>query len=327
MPPSSSTPSNQAPGWCFTVNNFTEEDKTYIKCLLDKQGVDYIVFGEETAPTTGTPHLQGYIHFKAKRRFKTVKELLPAGAHIEAAKGTAEHNKAYCTKDGTGIVEVGELPSRGAGSPTRTSKGGKATADNFSQAIQLAKEQKFEDIDPKILLRHYSAIMAIARANPPQVKSIPQLNNFWIYGASGGGKSRSVREWATANGYTLYSKPKTKWWDGYLNEDIVLIEDVDKYDPKLSYHLKIWGDHYPFTAEIKNGAFKLRPKMVIVTAQYKPFDIFEDLETCTAIERRYHMITFDTELTDEERRTQIKARMREHLTTVKKEHSDVIEID
>lgn len=80
--------------WCFTLNNYTIED------ILDIEKVgssNIYVFGEETAPTTGTKHLQGYIEFKKKCRPKNL--FINQNIHWEIAKGTREQNYIYCTKE------------------------------------------------------------------------------------------------------------------------------------------------------------------------------------------------------------------------------------
>jgi len=50
--------------WCFTLNNHTEEN---INRLLDDSSIEQLSMQEETGET-GTPHLQGYLKFKTKRR-------------------------------------------------------------------------------------------------------------------------------------------------------------------------------------------------------------------------------------------------------------------
>lgn len=47
---------------CFTLNNYGEEDERRIK--TEAHRYKYAVYGRETAPTTGTRHLQGYINFR-----------------------------------------------------------------------------------------------------------------------------------------------------------------------------------------------------------------------------------------------------------------------
>lgn len=78
--------------WVFTLNNWTQEEFDILKNV----GSKILIIGKEVAPTTGTPHLQGYIEFKKKER---PKELIKIDRiHWEIAKGTRESNLAYCTK-------------------------------------------------------------------------------------------------------------------------------------------------------------------------------------------------------------------------------------
>ncbi len=56
-------------------------------------------------------------------------------------------------------------------------------------------------------------------------------------------------------------------------------------------HLKVWGDHYPFTAEGKGYTLdKIRPKRIIVTSNYRISDIYEDPKDHEPIQRRFKEI-------------------------------------
>ena len=50
----------------FVLNNYTEEDVE----RLTKFPCRYIVFAKEIAPTTGTPHLQGYCELEDQLSYK-----------------------------------------------------------------------------------------------------------------------------------------------------------------------------------------------------------------------------------------------------------------
>lgn len=43
--------------YCFTYNNYTPEIETRLQQFLT-ENTEYSIYGRETAPTTGTPHLQ-----------------------------------------------------------------------------------------------------------------------------------------------------------------------------------------------------------------------------------------------------------------------------
>jgi len=66
-----------------------------------------------------------------------------------------------------------------------------------------------------------------------------------------------------------------------------LLDDLGKDRLVLATHLKVWADHYPFTAETKGGGTTIRPKRIIVTSNYSPAELFEDKVTLEAIERRF----------------------------------------
>lgn len=95
---------SRARGWCFTVNNYTEEQKISLSQLTQSQGVKFFIYGYEKG-IQGTPHIQGYIYFKTQRTFKGLKRLLPT-AHWEKAGGSHDDNYKYCSKDGDFITNM-----------------------------------------------------------------------------------------------------------------------------------------------------------------------------------------------------------------------------
>lgn len=85
-------------GWCWTLNNYSEEEYENIKIALHTNTVEKWIIGKEVG-NSNTPHLQGYIYFKNGRTFERMKDLINK-AHWEAAKGKPEDNYKYCSKDG-----------------------------------------------------------------------------------------------------------------------------------------------------------------------------------------------------------------------------------
>lgn len=112
--------------------------------------------------------------------------------------------------------------------------------------------------------------------------------NEWHYGPTGTGKSSTVRK----ENPIFYHKIPNKWWDGYKDQEVVIIDDFGEEHSCLGYHLKIWADHYPFTAEVKGTTISLRPSKIIVTSNYHPSQIWAKQEQLQPILRRFKMIEY-----------------------------------
>jgi len=255
--------------YCLTINNYTDAD---IDAFHNDKAIKYAIIGKEKG-TEGTPHLQSYVQYRTPSKFTTVKNKYPR-AHIEVAKGSAKDNYKYCSKDGD-FVEIGTLAADGDAP--------------WAAARSLAKEGRFEEINDGIYIRCKRSLHEI-HTEAKRVKHddapIPSLVNEWIYGPPGSGKSRYARE-ANPNHYV---KPINKWWDGYLGEDTVIIDDFELDHKGLSHMIKIWADHYPFACEVKGAVVKIRPKKIIITSNYSPEEIWTEPSTLAAITRRFNII-------------------------------------
>jgi len=95
--------------FCFTNNNYTSEHEDYLKAL----DVKYLVYGYEECPTTGTPHLQGFVVFKKKIRLTGAKKLLPH-CHVTTRYNHSTNEEAanYCKKENQ-YYEKGTLHEQG----------------------------------------------------------------------------------------------------------------------------------------------------------------------------------------------------------------------
>ena len=97
---------NPAIRWCFTLNNFSNGEVEEI-CSICSKYCRYTIIGSEVGDKCGTPHLQGYLEFKRKKRpfslFKCRR------IHWKKANGNKEQNISYCTKDWTNeiVLEIG----------------------------------------------------------------------------------------------------------------------------------------------------------------------------------------------------------------------------
>lgn len=103
----STTMPAQTRHYCFTLNNWTSDHESFLREHLPS--FSYLVYGYETA-STGTPHLQGFVTFATKKRFREALALLPEGVHLEAAVGTPYQAAEYCKKGGL-FQEFGTPPT------------------------------------------------------------------------------------------------------------------------------------------------------------------------------------------------------------------------
>nr|WQA30164.1 MAG: rep protein [Cressdnaviricota sp.] len=115
-----------------------------------------------------------------------------------------------------------------------------------------------------------------------------ELENEWLYGEPGTGKTKSVWERYP----DCYVKAINKWWDGYHGQEVVLLDDWDPRHEVLASHLKMWADRYPFRAETKGSSLMARPKKIIVTSNYSIRDCFQNPEDQEAFLRRFKVTHF-----------------------------------
>lgn len=262
--------------FCFTWNNWDAAAEGILQALPFR----YLVYGRELAPTTGTPHLQGYVSFPNARTLPSLRNLLP-GCHVRIARGTAGENRTYCTKDGD-FYESGDMPA-GRERPAN----GAREAARWDLALTASKAGNFEEVPPDIFIRYYSAVRRISSDFRPAPENAPTTAGIWIHGVAGCGKTRTVRERYPE----AYLKGCNKWWCGYQEEEVVLLDDIDpSHATWIGRFLKIWGDRYPFRGELKGGSVMIRPQKFIVTSQYSIEQVFTDTETREALRRRYIVI-------------------------------------
>lgn len=104
-------------GFCFTLHNYTFAEEEALHEQLGRVDGVYLITGREICPTTGTPHLQGYIHFPNARTWSAIRRLFGTiighdRCHIKVARGSPRDNYIYCSKGGD-FRELGTCPNQG----------------------------------------------------------------------------------------------------------------------------------------------------------------------------------------------------------------------
>lgn len=258
-------------------NNWTEESYAAIVAKKYK----YLMIGKEVGEQ-GTRHLQCFIIFPSARSLSGVIKDFP-GCHVEACKGNAQQNINYIAdnpvKPNPDYAEFGIRPL------TQTEKGSKAS-DKYKQQWDLAKEGNYLCLPPG-QIKTWEYINAKYGEKPPLLHA--EVPHLWYYGDTGTGKSRKARE----DNPDAYIKDATKWWGGYQDQEVVILEDLDDDNALSKRDIKIWMDRYPFPAEAKGLDSRLiRPRQFIVTSNYHPSEIWPNPKDHLPILRRFTLKEF-----------------------------------
>ena len=271
--------------WTFTINNYKGVPASL------PSNMRYLCFGKEVGKENGTPHLQGFVEFKNPVYCPSKYFDEYGKGHFEKTRGSVKDNTEYCSKEGD-FTEFGRRPvDRRSEQGHHGAKGGQMEIARWEAALQAAKEGRMDDIPADIYTRYYNTYLKIAARHQAPPEELENLDNLWIVGPHGCGKST----WAHRTYPGCYKKGFSKWWDGYREEDaghkVVLLDDLH---PKWSEKemLKNWGDKFPSVAEIKGGSMVIRPEKIIVTSNYQPSECFGEKDLGPIL-RRFKVVTMD----------------------------------
>lgn len=248
----------QAKNYCFTYNN--------PPCLLQLEHISqlqYGVYGEEVAPTTGTRHLQGYLQFIRRVRMTKVCKIIPT-AHFEVARGTPAQNIVYCKKGG--IYHEFGVPS--------TAEGTSSELDDAIDAIEGgASATRIATEYPKLYMHRSRGVSDMIRAVYKPALRMP-MTVIVLFGASGTGKTRYAYDtYGPDKVYKLDTNMNgSLWFDGYNDQPVLLIDDFQGWIPFRTL-LNIL-DIYPYLCQVKGSSCYAKWTTVIITSEIEPVHWF-----------------------------------------------------
>lgn len=258
--------------WCFTLNNYTEEEQLRLRDVICSDVV-YIIFGREIGDS-GTPHLQGYVSFSARRGLAWIRAKISSRAHFEVARGSPSQAAAYCRKDGDS-EEYGELPA---------GPGSRSDLVRLYGDIRSGKnEDEVEEAFPASFIRYQRSIQSLLRKYTKPRTDPPEVFVFW--GTTGTGKTRTVYESHPVE--EIYSHPGGSWFDGYHGQPVALFDDFGGSEFKLTYLLKLL-DRYPMNVPIKGSFVCWKPSKIYLTSNRPWYEWYPNAHQShvDALERR-----------------------------------------
>lgn len=178
------------------------------------------------------------------------------------------------------------------------------TGDFWEQGVISTDSQgKRKDLDEACTLLHTEGLRAVADSFPTQfvryhkgfrelelIKCAAEHRNTrvaWVWGPTGVGKTRGVYAAAKELGWTVFPKDATKWWDGYIDQQLVLLDDMRGHHHDYAWLLRLF-DIYPMYVEFKGGSRVLRASAYVVTTTSSLRSTFADSdeEDIKQMERR-----------------------------------------
>ena len=266
--------------WWATV--FNQEQLTELRAWLSthKQVSSYLISAQDKTPLTGVIHWHVYIQFTiAKRRteFKSLNKSIEFG-RIEGFNGDSWY---------VGVKKYINYIKR---------KGKPLVHKNMESSFQSKKTPKrnlSEEIKQKILSGRKMKSLCmeyphmVSRIGPLMMmrpRKYVETDCLYIHGPSGIGKTtmmKRITEVVKTYHYenepiTVYNKLGgfSKWWDGYDNQEIVIIDDPSNFSSKMAdeqiQQLKTVLSPETNQIQIKYGSMVFDSKLVIILSNYSP---------------------------------------------------------
>lgn len=250
-----------------TLNNYTDAHLLEMRQFcMDPAKVKWGIIGLETAPTTGTPHLQFSIVFAKQILFKTLKKMKCfENAFLATMRGSPAQCQAYCSKSGK-YFEYGEKPAPGKRSDltgvVEKMRGGASLKDLVM------------DLEGAVAVVKYHNGLSKLRTllDKPQQRDIYV---YWISGPTGTGKSKLAHELGSSVYGSDYwcSGPDLQWFDGYCGQKYAIFDDLRPKHCTFSFLLRLL-DRYPLRVPYKGGFTAWTPETVVITAPHTPDGMF-----------------------------------------------------
>jgi len=284
--------------WCVTVHNVLPVDGELF--VPEHVNLRYAVWQCERAPSTGALHHQIFLIFVRPVRMAYVKNLLQRpDAHCEKMRGTREQADAYCRKEETrfagpwshGRMETEQGKRRDLEALFECAKSGLSLAEAAAQvgAWAFTYARAYDRAIDEYKAANWAALDDEDEVlwQPPTV--------LVFYGESGSGKSRMAAKVAKANfkanNWGIYRKMPGEWWEGYRQEEVILMDDFYG-SVRWGTLLQLLDGYHGIRVEKKGGSVPWNAKLIIITSNKHPRDWYPSIADPTPLARRISELTY-----------------------------------
>jgi len=234
----------------------------------------------------GTPHVQCVLYRRGGLNYKKICKAFKGLRLTSAFNEDYDTMRAYCTKEETSVAgsqfEAGAKPVNG-GAPKKL----EALINEVKGGEITTLEAAIDSYGPTAMrvykgVERYISMKTSAKPSVPADPRIPRervMNLLWYYGMAGTGKSSRAKLYCHLNGLTLFEKTSEmkQWWDGYQNEDAILLDDFRASDMTFHSFLQLTDPYRKLEhkVQVKGGDMLLKAKVIIVTSPRHPIDIWK----------------------------------------------------
>ena len=275
-------------GYWFVLNNYKPSDVSRLSEVINlpRPVVQYIIFGEEIAPTTGTPHLQGFIYFKNAQEHLSARKVISMSAAVGAIDGTPDQNTTYCKKEGK-YYEFGTPPKQGKRSDLEEVY--QQVRDGVDMDTIVMENPDAYNRAHRVLNRMEDIVMRRKRRTERTLGE-------WVYGGTGTGKSHYAFSHEDAYVYPY----DNGWWDSYKQQDVVIFDEFRGQIP-FNELLRIVDIHPNYSVRRRcREPMPFISKKVIITSALPPWEVYKNLDQGDSLAQLYRRFTIRRLWFDEE---------------------------
>lgn len=245
--------------WIITRNNPGALIPTW-----DPATMEYMCWGRETAPTTGTPHWHAYVRYRTRKSYAAMRRLWGTGCDWKTCNENEERTRDYTRKSGGEWQEYGTFDPR-AGTQGRRTDLEQAT-DMILKDKRTLREVALEL--PTCFVKFHSGLdrlVKLTKEPPPMERSI-RVAILW--GDTATGKTHRVRT-TYPNAYSVVVGPTP--FDDYEGEDVILFDEFRPDDFPITMMNK-YLDKWPVTIHCRYANRKAAWSKVFICANSDPQD-------------------------------------------------------
>lgn len=256
----------------FVIWGDFENVHTKLCEMEEKYQWSYVVCGEEHTPTTNKAHVDGYYEYPTARKLCTelnkFNKFFGKGfGDLQIARGSAGENYDYSTKESKRFYENGTVAKQGV------------RKDLLEAQDDIENGKSVDDLcveDPMLYHMYGRTLNKLEDIRMRKVWRTEMTKGIWYWGCTGSGKSRHAycNESNMYSNETHYNLINDKgWWDGYAQQDTVIINDFRGWIPYDELLQLV--DRYPYSVR-RRGREPLPfvSKTVIITSALPPDKVY-----------------------------------------------------